>query len=295
MAKIAVDLQRALAERERNGAPGQTHERMLASGPGWRVADVVCTSGPRDRAFEEQHGDVSIAIVVSGSFQYRAAIRNGGRNCELMSAGALLLGNAGCQFECSHEHGAGDRCVAFKYSPEHFEKLVADFGRSPVEFRTLRMPPLREMSSLVVQACSGLMGEFADWEELGLKLAVQTIRLQNGLLLRSKPQPKAIARVSQVVRTIEQRLHERLSLGDLAGQADLSPYHFLRAFETVTGVTPHQYLLRVRLREAAMRLLDGPEKILDIALDCGFGDVSNFNRNFRAEFGVSPSAWREWI
>jgi AraC-like DNA-binding protein len=41
-----------------------------------------------------------------------------------------------------------------------------------------------------------------------------------------------------------------------------------------------------------MRLRIEPAKVLDIALDCGFGDVSNFNRAFRAEFGVSPRAWR---
>jgi AraC-like DNA-binding protein len=50
--------------------------------------------------------------------------------------------------------------------------------------------------------------------------------------------------------------------------------------------------MRARLREAAMRLVDEPAKILDIALDCGFGDVSNFNRAFRTEFGVSPRAYR---
>ena len=41
-----------------------------------------------------------------------------------------------------------------------------------------------------------------------------------------------------------------------------------------------------------MRLAEEPARILDIALDCGFGDVSNFNRAFRAEFGVTPRAYR---
>src|SRR5208283_799598 len=54
----------------------------------------------------------------------------------------------------------------------------------------------------------------------------------------------------------------------------------------------HQYVLRARLREAAVRLAAQPNKVLDIALDCGFGDVSNFNRAFRAEFGVSPRVYR---
>ena len=44
--------------------------------------------------------------------------------------------------------------------------------------------------------------------------------------------------------------------------------------------------------EAALRLVAEPAKVLEIALDCGFGDVSNFNRAFRAEFGVSPRVYR---
>ena len=50
---------------------------------------------------------------------------------------------------------------------------------------------------------------------------------------------------------------------------------------------------RARLREAASRLIAETEKVLDVALDCGFGDVSNFNRAFRAEFGESPLAFRK--
>jgi AraC family transcriptional regulator len=83
-----------------------------------------------------------------------------------------------------------------------------------------------------------------------------------------------------------------LTLGNLARAAGLSPYHFLRTFERLTGVTPHQYVLRARLREAGVRLAGEADKVLDIALDCGFGDVSNFNRAFRREFGVSPRIYR---
>jgi len=63
-------------------------------------------------------------------------------------------------------------------------------------------------------------------------------------------------------------------------------------FHQVTGVTPHQYVRRARLRLAATRLMVEPHRILDIALDSGFGDVSNFNHAFRAEFGVSPRFFR---
>ncbi len=291
LVKIAVALERALARRAADGAPGRMEERILARGKGWTVEDVICTSGPRDRPFEERHSKVTIAIVVAGSFQYRAAASR-----ELMTPGSLLLGNADQGFECGHEHGAGDRCLSFNYAPDYFESLAADAGGggAGTVFRTPRLPPLRDVSPLIARAFAGLCGSAdVSWEELGVQLAVRTMRLAGGRPTRpGVTAPAAVARVTRIVRTIERRPDADLALGSLAREAGLSSYHFLRTFERLTGTTPHQYVLRSRLRAAAIRLLIEPGRILDIAFDCGFGDVSNFNRAFRAEFGASPRAYR---
>jgi AraC family transcriptional regulator len=291
LAKIAVDLHQALARRALSGARGTTTARVLAEGEDWSVSDVLCTSGPDDRPFEEQHTRVSIAVVAAGSFQYRC-----GAGRELMTPGSLMLGSAGQSFECGHEHGAGDRCVSFWYAPEYFERIAADAGARPARpgFPTGRLPPLRALAPLVARACAGLAGagEMA-WEELTVHLAARAAQIAGGFPARpADPPPSAVARVTRAVRLIEERPEGALTLGALARAARLSPYHFLRTFERLTGVTPHQFVLRARLREAALRLVTGPGKVLDVALDSGFGDVSNFNRAFRTEFGMSPRAFR---
>lgn len=289
LAKIAMKLEQALAERRITGFPGQARARALARGSGWTVGDVVCTSGPKDRPFEEGHTGVSIAVVVAGSFQYRAAAQG-----ELMTPGSLLLGNPGQSFECGHEHGEGDRCVSFHYEQGYFEKLAADFRvRSErVPFKPLRLPPLRATSHLVGLACAALEGSPApSWEELSLQLAATALRL-----VRNRPQsareepPSVIARVTRAVRLVEKQLHGELTLRELAAEAGLSPYHFLRVFTRLTGLTPHQYVRRARLRAVAVDLASQlrHKRVLDLALDTGFGDVSNFNRSFRREFGLSP-------
>jgi AraC family transcriptional regulator len=292
LAKIALELERALAERAASGSRGGISPRVLAQGGGWSVSDVVCTSGPQDRPFEEEHSSFTIAMVVAGTFQYRAAA---GR--ELMTPGSILLGQAGRGFECSHEHGAGDRCIAFRYEPSYFETLAGEAGRGygKLEFSGLRIPPLRETSPLLAQACVGITGNRnVDWEEISLQLAAQTVQLLAGISPQMKnPVPSSLARVTRAVRTIEQHLDEEVTVGNLARKAGLSPYHFLRTFVGLTGVTPHQYVMRMRLRQAATLLAAGRSKILDVALDCGFRDVSNFNHAFRAEFGVNPRAYRE--
>ena len=73
----------------------------------------------------------------------------------------------------------------------------------------------------------------------------------------------------------------------------MSSFHFAREFKRTTGTTPHQYLIRSRLRRAARLLADHARPISDIALDVGFGDLSNFVRTFRRAAGVSPRRFRQ--
>jgi len=290
LAEIALALEEALSRRRKDGEAGRTLPRVIAGGPGWTVADVVCTCGPSDRPFEERHSGYTIAVVLAGSFQYRSATGNA-----LMTPGSLMLGSQGQCFECGHEHGEGDRCVSFWYAPWYFERLAAAAGaRARVRFPVPRLPALRPLAAVVARAGLGVAGGVdLPWEELAVTLAAQALTLATGVRADSRGLPRnAEARVSRAVRTIDADPHEQLTLGVLAEQVGSSPYHFLRTFERLTGVTPHQYVLRARLRKAALRVGGGSERITDIAFDCGFGDVSNFNRAFRGEFGVSPRAFR---
>ena len=224
-----------------------------------------------------------------------------------MMPGSLLLGNPGQAFECGHEHGAGDRCLSFHFSQDYFERIAADAGagRSQRRFQVLRLPATGEMSELVARAGAGLArtsnvqvaGSSAAWEEIAIKVAASALFLANGeVRFTSDPLPSATARITRAVRRIEKSQRSaqdsELTLQHLAQEAGLSPYHFLRTFEQVTGVTPHQYVRRLRLRHAATQLLADSSKILDIVMSCGFGDLSNFNRAFRTEFGMSPRRFR---
>ena len=133
--------------------PESPTAHVLASGEGWTVSEIVCTLSPRDRPFEERHSCTSIAIVVAGTFQYRSQ-----NACELMTPGSLLLGNAGQYFECGHEHGSGDRCISFSYTPEWIERLAIEAGVRDVRtvFKTLRLPAIRDLSPVIAAAVTGL-------------------------------------------------------------------------------------------------------------------------------------------
>src|SRR5262249_56520357 len=119
--EMSDTLAKALADRAMTGRPGDAVAHPISSGHGWLAKDVVCAAGPDDSPFEEKNDYVSIAVVVEGSFKYRSA-----RGAAVLSSGSLLLGSADESFECCHEHGIRDRCVAFNYEPAVFERLVSD-------------------------------------------------------------------------------------------------------------------------------------------------------------------------
>jgi AraC-like DNA-binding protein len=287
----------ALARKVQAGAAGTVAERVVAAGEDWSYSDLVCTCGPRDAPFEERSSQVSVALVLSGTFHYRSD-----HGAPLLSPGAVLLVNPGRPFECSHAHGEGDRCLSFKFAPELFERLARDAGAPRWQkrywFDRHRLPPLRALARASARAiaAAGPAGPGAEApamaaEEIAYEFAAAVVRAA----MDSGREPAAAgdeARIARVLRDMAPDTAARHTLAGLARRAGLSPYHFLRCFKRVTGVTPHQWLLRARLRDAARRLGSGRAPITDIALDVGFEDLSNFIRSFHAEFGMSPRRWR---
>jgi AraC-like DNA-binding protein len=274
----------ALARKAANGARGSISDSAIASGDGWWVQDIICTCGPRDREAEELTSTSSLALVLSGSFIVRD--RHG---TSLLSEGSYLLINAGHCFACSHHHGEGDRCLSFRFEPNLFERIAHDAGAKPA-FAHNRLPPLRDLSRLTARARHG-MAHAEVMEEVAFELAGSAIGLAGRARRGSSPMQHH-ARLTRVLRYMAAHSAAPHKLTGLASMAGMSPYHFLRTFRAVTGVTPHQWLLRARLREAAGRLANTSGPITNVALDVGFDDLSNFTRSFRAEFGASPREYR---
>jgi AraC-like DNA-binding protein len=248
------------------------------------VVDYRCTLGPADQPFPEVHRCFSLAYVRRGSF----GCRTGGRTFELV-AGSILVGHPGNEYTCSHEHHVcGDECLSFQFTSDLVEPLGAMKA-----WRVGAMPPLAsliivgELAQAAVEKKSDL-----SLDEIGMMLAARFAAAASGESNRQDLSARKRRRAVEAALWISEHAPEPIDLAAIARLSGLSPFHFLRSFAKTIGVTPHQYLVRCRLQQAARLLAERERAITDIALDCGFNDLSNFIRTFRRAAGMSPRAFR---
>jgi AraC-like DNA-binding protein len=250
------------------------------------VSDFRCTAAPGDAPFAEQFACHSISYVRKGSFGCHCR----GRFHELV-AGSILVGHPGDEYICTHDHVIGDECLSFFLDPE----LVETIGDNRDIWQIGSVPPLPELMVLGERAQTAAGGNSdVGLDEVGHLFASRFVDVVSGRA--PKPVTATLRDRRRAVETalwIDANSHRAIELEDAAAQAGISPFHFLRLFSDVLGVTPHQYLVRSRLRHAARRLADDDSPITDIAYDVGFNDLSNFVRTFHRAAGVSPQNFRK--
>jgi AraC family transcriptional regulator len=252
-----------------------------------RVVDRRGVAAPRDAPFVERHADYSLSYVRRGTFGYRCR----GASFELV-AGSILVGYPGDEYVCTHDHARadGDECLSFHLTPA----LVDAVGDRPAAWRRGCVPPLPQLMVLGELAQAAAVGRTdVALDEVGIALTTRFVNVVAGRAITSRrAHARDRGRAVEAARWLDAHAVERVDLASTALAVGLSPFHFLRVFANVLGVTPLQYLVRARLRRAASLLADDSRSITDVALDVGFGDLSNFVRTFHRAAGVSPRGFR---
>lgn len=251
------------------------------------ASEYRCDARKGERPFTETHDGFSVSYVRAGSFGLHAQ----DRDFELV-AGSIMIGRPDDEYMCSHDHHVcGDECLSFKLAPELAERI----GGNGDAWRTAALPPLPELMVLGELAQAAASGSArVGLDEVGLALASRAMDLISGRR-REKMQVHSRERrnASEAALWIDAHSSMPIALEDVAAKVGVSPFHFLRQFSAVLGVTPHQYLIRSRLRHAARLLATDESPVTDVALDVGFADLSNFIRTFRLAAGMSPGRFRQ--
>lgn len=120
-----------------------------------------------------------------------------------------------------------------------------------------------------------------------------SLRLTEQVLAQDEPMPRVVKKAVALIR--KRALHEDLRFSALAGECGVSEGHLSRLFHRSTGLTFREYIARLRVEKARELLLSGDATVTEVAFECGFNSVSQFNRAFRAIFKTSPTGLRKTL
>ena len=206
------------------------------------------------------------------------------------------------QNEC-HSDDIREITVQFDFSMSD-ETL---FGRNPYASITRMMQEAKKGLSFPMQAIMKVYGLLDTLSTVKdgfyavqqfLTILYELSRCENARTLASSSYAKVTVeddsrRILKVKNFISKNYMDELRLPELASLAGMSSSAFSRFFKLHTGRNISEYIIDLRLGYAARMLVDTDKSISEIGFDCGFNNLSNFNRIFKKKKGCSPSEFRE--
>ncbi|HXP69168.1 MAG TPA: AraC family transcriptional regulator [Candidatus Dormibacteraeota bacterium] len=254
--------------------------------------------------------------VLESDTDPRVAVQHQPALMMALRTGSLEVGSS-CSERKSFAFGAGEMCLV----PRHVETWLRT---DDLQFLYLSV----DISDAALAAtCDGTagdvelrrVGKLADARVGALAAAVNAERVAGfpggRLFLDSLEQALAVAlvngyavrhrsvqthrgglgsaRLRRIKEFVDAKIEDELTLCEMAQAVELSAAHFSRMFRKSTGETPHQFLLRQRVERAKTMLRSADERVLDVAVACGFKSQQHFAQAFRRVCGISATKYRQ--
>ena len=290
---VAADLKSAL-EHIAPGPSKVTHSSAARGWQGFLVEKHLCSPGERLPAMTDRHV-ISLLTGRAARFQYGSAGIHCGLSVE--SPGSVTIIPVGpVPGVRLHDSAEFTHCAL----EDRFIRGVRNEmdpmpSGQPVLRVGVRDTCIQRLLDLLVQELQVDVSTGRLYvESLAFALASRYLRCGTEYEARSKSKtsPLPLRILNRVREKIEGSLDNDISLEALAEESGYSRAHFLRMFREATGMTPHQYVLDVRLRHAQEWLRKKDPALIDIAALCGFSSQSHMTNVFRKRLGVTPGEFR---
>ena len=257
----------------------------------WTCPETVAGLGPEERA---RHHEIWLQRTSSHG------LRVDGRHAIADPATAVFI-NAGDPVRPSYQAAERQRSTAILLRPDALRLLLGELAPDGVDGDAPRFPATiarvsAETSMLhhaLLRSGDPAGADALQVEEAALALVRSLLRDAFGSAVQASDHGTAGHReLTERVQHLLVREHRnRLTLSRIARTVGASPFHLTRVFGARAGMPIHRYLVRVRLRVALELMQQRPRDLAWVALEAGFASHSHFTAAFRAEYGVSPSAW----
>ena len=264
---------------------------------GWRGITLETFNVPSGETpeFYLDHYTIGIYLGPDPDVQVRQITENRCEQATLLSGTATIFPVHRSHF---HEWDKKSRTLCLTLKPDLLHSnAMALLSRDRVEL----LPEFGFQDGLIYQIALALRAELQTSassdrlyaETLTNALAMHLIKHYSTLDEPSLNCKGALSshKLRLVIDYINDNLERELSLQDLAAIAQLSQYHFCRAFKRSTGLSPHRYLIQQRIERVKQLLKQRSMTLAEIAVACGFTHQSHLHRHFKRSTGVTPTAW----
>ena len=273
-----------------------TRVRTLFRSSLLHVLDYQCAG--HEGAVEEIPQGFEIVLPRAGAYQRRDA-----HGTFLADPNQVLFYNMGEPYDIAHPVPGSDSSTVFILAPSLLIEMMRAFNpdvenRPDRLFKRSHFTFNSRLQTLQFRLLRPGMIDALAIEEDIISLTGEILRASHSRrALQGKP-PRDTLRIhaeqTHLVKTyLNAYVGSSPALGEIASAVHLSPYHLCRIFKQNTGMTLHHYVKRLRLFNAAERVLEHPAMRLDqLALEYGFSNHGNFSTAFRQTFGMNPSELR---
>jgi AraC-like DNA-binding protein len=261
----------------------------MSSLSGFAVLDVPVTPRVRVRRWHHRFGPTDFPagthafIEVAWVLEGRAIYRVGDREIVVERGQGIVIP---ARLEHATRIEPGTRASSAWLACELVSSVAASLGRRVFADATL-MADARDLEQLgallTAEAAEAQAGQLLAVDSLAEALVVAVVR--RAPCVSSAPRDP---RLTSALALIDAHYAEALTVDDLARAAGLSRFHFSRMFRDALGMSPYQYLQRIRL-ERARELLASGHPVTEAALSVGYRDLGRFAKAFREHFGCAPS------
>ena len=289
----------SLKEKVTHGTPGNPiHALHFTTGEGTPFPDHFFVT-------RHWHNYVEIIYILKGTYQFEINLEN-----HHLSQGDICILNSeelhqitGLEPDTSHAVVLFDpRILDFSYKDEWEQAYISPFLERTLLFQNILRPEdpgypdaVSVVKQLITESLEKNSGWYIHSKLLLLKLfshmSEQHMLLPTKEVL-SPADTRKIERYKSVISYIEAHYSLPVSLQQMADTIPCNSQYLCRFFKEISGVTPTQYLIHYRVEQACAQLLATSKPVTDIALDCGFENISYFIRKFKEIKGCTPKEYR---
>lgn len=264
----------------------------------YRIADFKCRCTDCRTSKPEYSESFCISFVRKGNFFFNVF-----RHSLDSYSGCVLVTKPGYERTVTHLHTVPDECTIFDFKPTFFAELMD-------QYKSVRFLRDNDLHSTLLK--TNAETEFLHFQILQLIFTKSGSKLQIDNMVMEvvdkvlrhitdyNPDHKISTRLKKNhLITIEKakeymtrHFTNDISLTEIADYCNVSPFHFSRIFKTFTSISPHQFLLSIRLKNSELLLKETALPVADVAFSSGFNSIEHFTAAFRQKYKSPPARFR---